>query len=488
MTNALSNSMLEPEMASPLYIQLRRRIRTLIQQGLWKPESQLPTVSELARHHGVNRLTVLKALAGLKHAGWVQTFNGRGTFVASKLPEFQGGKTANHHPFEGSSATVRKGAVGSWICETLEQPQDCELLNFSAETAPPDLLPHDALRSMTRQALRELGPELWQYSEPAGFAPYLEAVGRWLASQGEPVEEGWGIRAIPGAQAGLALTLETFTVPGDRVLVESPGQAGLLALVRALGREAVPMPLDQHGVDPDRLESILKYVDAKVLFTVPTFQNPTGTIQPRGRRERILALTRARGVLVVEDSTYADLRFSGLHHPSNRQLDGSDHVIQLGSFSKSLAAGLRLGYLIAKEPLLRRMAPIQESQAIALAPLTQAVVARFLDSGGFRRHVGRLRRTIKARKEAMIEAVVTHFPPDTQISEPKGGLHLWVVLPEDCSAVDLQAKALKRGISFAPGPLFFPDGRGTNCLRLNVSTCDPATTRRAIEHLGRLIR
>jgi len=207
----------------------------------------------------------------------------------------------------------------------------------------------------------------------------------------------------------------------------------------------------------------------------------------RARRERILALTRTHGTLIVEDDTYGDLRFSGAPIPSLRCMAGAAHVIHLGSFSKSLAAGLRLGYLIAPEDLLRRLAPLQEVHTIALPTLGQAVVGRFLDSGGFARHLGRLRRALKSRRDAMVEAVRTHFPEGTEVTEPKGGMHLWIMLPEGLSALALHREALALGLGFAPGPLFFSDGRGTNCLRLNFSTHEPDITRNAVARLGHLI-
>lgn len=479
---------LDPEAPSPLYLQVQRRIRGLIQEGEWRPGVRLPAVPELAQRFAVHRLTVLKALLGLKRTGWVQTVPGRGSFVAPRLPEAAAHRVAEEpFPFEGSGVPVRDGELGPWLGETLERAQDRQLVSFSAGFPPWDLLPGDSLRRLHIEVMRDLGPEAWSYAAPAGHPPYLEAVSRWLASEGEPIAQGWGIRATQGAQSGLALVLEALTVPGDAVLVESPCYVGLLALIRAMGREALPVPVDRQGLDPDRLASALQRGDAKILFTVPSFHNPTGMTLTKARRERILAMTRRHGVAVVEDETYGDLRFAGSPIPSFRCLPDSDHVIHIGSFSKSLAAGLRLGYLIAQGNLLRRLAPLQEVHSIALPTLSQAVVARFLDSGGFKRHVSKLRRALKERRDAMVESILATFPHGTQVTEPKGGMHLWVVLPEGFSALDLHRAALDQGLSFAPGPLFFKDGRGTNCLRLNFSTHPPATTREAIRRLARIL-
>jgi DNA-binding transcriptional MocR family regulator len=254
-----------------------------------------------------------------------------------------------------------------------------------------------------------------------------------------------------------------------------------------MGREAVPVPVDRNGLDPERLESALQRGDAKLLFTVPNFHNPTGMTLSKARRERILALTRSHGVRLVEDDAYGDLRFSGSPVPSFRSMAGADHVIHVGSFSKVLAAGLRLGYVIAREDLLQRLAPVQEVHSIALPTLSQAAVAGFLESGGFHRHVLRLRRSLKERRDAVLECVRSSFPEGTEFTEPKGGMHIWVMLPEDCSALELHREALAEGLGFAPGPLFFADGRGGNCLRLNFSTHSPERIREAIPRLGRLI-
>jgi DNA-binding transcriptional MocR family regulator len=249
----------------------------------------------------------------------------------------------------------------------------------------------------------------------------------------------------------------------------------------------VPVPVDRNGMNTERLASLLQKGDAKLLFTVPTFHNPTGLTFGRIRREKILALTRTFGVPVVEDDTYGDLRFIGSPIPSCRSLPGADHVIQLGSFSKSLAAGLRLGYLIAPSWVLERLAPVQDVHGIAVPTLSQAVVGHILASGGYRRHLFRLRKALRERRDAMLEAVHASFPRDAEVTEPKGGMHLWVVLPEDISAIELLRSAMANGLGFAPGPLFFPDGRGTNCLRLNFSTHEPSVTRDAIAKLGGLM-
>lgn len=483
-----ASAVLDPAAASPLYLQVQRRMRALIQEGSWKPGSRLPAVPDLAERFQVHRLTVLKALAGLKRTGWVQTVHGRGSFVPERLPEAHAARLPSaDYPFEGSSLVAGEGQLGPWLGETLLKAQNRALVSFSAGFPPADLLPVEDLRRLHAQVGKEMGPGAWAYAAPAGWPGYLEAVGRWLAAQDEPVPEGWGIRAVPGAQAGLALAVEALTVPGDAVIVESPCYVGALALLKALGRVAVPVPVDRQGMDPERLASALQRTEAKLVFVVPTFHNPTGMTLSRARRERLLALTRFRGAWVVEDDTYGDLRFSGSPIPSLRCLPGADHVLHIGSFSKSLAAGLRLGYVIAPESLLRRLAPLQEVHTIALPTLAQAVVGRYLDSGGFARHLGRLRRALKRRRDAMVEAVHAHFPEGTEVTEPKGGMHLWVMLPEGASALDLHREALAQGLGFAPGPLFFSDGRGTNCLRLNFSTHEPETTRHAVARLGHLI-
>jgi len=478
---------LNPDAASPLYLQLQRSLRMLIQNSEWHPGMRLPAVPELAQRFQVHRLTVLKALAGLKRTGWVQTVTGRGSFVADHLPEAPALRDPESFPFQGTALRVQDDQLGPWLGETLGQAQNRKLLSFSANFPPADLLPGEALRRWHVQTMKEMGAESWAYAPPAGLPAYLDAIGRWLAAEGEPIPPGWGVRAVPGAQAGLALVLESLTVPGDRVGVESPGYVGALALIQTLGRQAVPVPVDRNGMNTERLASILQKGDVKLLLTVPTFHNPTGITFSRTRREKILALTRTYGVPVVEDDTYGDLRFIGTRIPACRSLPNAEHVIQLGSFSKSLAAGLRLGYLIAPERMLDRLSPVAEVHSIAVPTLSQGVVAHLLDSGGFKRHLSRLRKALRERRDAMLEAIQASFPREAEVTEPKGGMHLWVMLPEDFSALELHRTAIEHGLGIAPGPLFFPDGRGTNCLRLNFSTHEPQVTREAIARLGGLL-
>ncbi|MCE1228332.1 MAG: GntR family transcriptional regulator, partial [Firmicutes bacterium] len=225
---------LNPQAASPLYVQLQQRLRGLIQGGAWKPGMRLPAVQDLASQFQVHRLTALKAIGGLKRTGWVQTVNGRGTFVAERLP--QPPVEVEGFPLEGSASRIHDGELGPWLGETLERAQDRHLLSFSAGFPPADLLPGEALRRTYTRTMKELGSAAWAYSAPAGHPAYLKAVSQWLASEGEPLLPGWGLRAIPGAQSGLALAVEALTVPGDRVLVESPCYVGTLALLKAMGR------------------------------------------------------------------------------------------------------------------------------------------------------------------------------------------------------------------------------------------------------------
>ncbi len=481
-------SPLNPSAASPLYLQLQRTLRGLIQGGEWQPGMRMPAVPELASRFSVHRLTVLKAISGLKRTGWVQTVHGRGSFVSERLPEAPSSlREPETFPFEGSSVRVHENELGPWLGETLERAQNRQLLSFSAGFPPSDLLPGEQLRRLHNRVMKELDSEAWVYTNPAGYPPYLQAIREWLATEEEPIPEAWSVRATLGAQAALATALESFTVRGDHVLVESPCYLGFLALIKALGRVAIPVPVDRAGLHPDRLASALQKGEPKLLFTTATFHNPTGITYSRARRERILALTRAHGVILVEDDAYADLRFTGISIPSFRMLPGADNVIHVGTFSKCLAAGLRAGYVVAPDPLMARMAPVQEVHGIALPTLSQAVVGHLLESGGFKRHVTRLRRSLRERRDAMLEALHQHFPREADISEPKGGMHLWVVLPEDLSALELLKEAIAHGLGFAPGPLFFADGRGTNCFRLNFSTHAPGVTRDAIARLGRLL-
>ena len=330
----------------------------LIQKSEWHPGMRLPAVPELASRFQVHRLTVLKALAGLKRTGWVQTVTGRGSFVADHLPEAPALRDPENFPFEGSSLKVREHELGPWLGETLGLAQNRSVLSFSANFPPADLLPGEALRRLHLQTMKELGAEAWAYGAAAGYPGYLEAIAQWLANEGEPIPDGWGIRSVPGrpGRAG----------PGAGIphRPRRPGAGGKSLLRGRPGPHPDPGPGGGAGAGgPQRHEhraaglACCRRATPSCCFTVPTFHNPTGLTFGRTRRERILALTKTYGVPVVEDDTYGDLRFIGARIPSCRSLPGADHVIQLGSFSKSLAAGLRLGYIIAPNRVLEPAEP-----------------------------------------------------------------------------------------------------------------------------------
>ena len=229
-------SPLNPDAASPLYLQLQRTLRLLIQNSEWHPGLRLPAVPELAERFQVHRLTVLKALAGLKRTGWVQTVTGRGSFVADHLPEAPALRDPETFPFQGSALKVREDELGPWLGETLERAQNRMLVSFSAGFPPSDLLPGDGLRRLYVRTMKELDGEAWAYAAPAGHPSYLDAVSQWLADEGEPIPAGWGMRATPGAQAGLALVVESLTIPGDRE-IEERGKHPLHALpARCVGK------------------------------------------------------------------------------------------------------------------------------------------------------------------------------------------------------------------------------------------------------------
>jgi DNA-binding transcriptional MocR family regulator len=250
----------------------------------------------------------------------------------------------------------------------------------------------------------------------------------------------------------------------------------------------VPVPVDAGGINPARMAQALAKEGVAGVYTVPSYQNPTGVSQLARRREKVLALANQYGATVFEDDIYADLRLGGRSIRPIKSLPGGERVVYAGSFSKSLAPGLRVGFMVASGKLARDLLHFKESHDICTGRLTQAVVAAFIERGGYRRHLMRVRREYKRRRDAMLEALHTHLDVPHRVTHPKGGMHLWVMFESPLDMAGLEEMAEKRGVSFAPGTLFFTDGRRASSLRLNFSANPVETIHEGIVRLAQCIK
>jgi 2-aminoadipate transaminase len=295
-----------------------------------------------------------------------------------------------------------------------------------------------------------------------------------------------------GGQQVIDLVCKTLIDPGDVILAEGPTYPGAVPTFSSYEADVVQIDMDADGMRIDVLEEELAKLDAagrapKFIYTIPTFQNPGGATMSLDRRRRLVEIARERELLVLEDNPYGLLRFEGEPLPTLRALDGGDYVIYLGTFSKILSAGLRVGWAAAPRPVLAKMNLGKQGADLCSSTLTQHFVAGFFATGDWRHYVADLIDHYRHRRDVMIEALTEHFPAEATWTQPQGGLFLWATLPDYIDTTDLLARALRENVAFIPGRAAFLDGRGGSSMRLNFSGVDDESIREGVRRIGKVI-
>lgn len=278
-----------------------------------------------------------------------------------------------------------------------------------------------------------------------------------------------------------------FLDPGDTVATELPVYTGALQVIRGYEGRLTAIPGDEDGLDPEALERIIRESRPKLIYLAPTFNNPTGLTMSGYRRLALAALLEKYAVPLIEDDPYSDLRYSGLPVPPLKSFDAGGRVIYLGTFSKTVAPGLRLGWVAADKELVAGLVLAKQGADLHTGTLVQRALHRYLTGGGGAGHVEAIRREYARRRDAMLGALAEKFPPGFNWTAPEGGMFLWVTLPAHLDATRLLPEAVAEKVAFVPGAAFFPDGGPGNYLRLNFTNCPPALIEDGIERLARVL-
>jgi DNA-binding transcriptional MocR family regulator len=466
--------------APPLSRQIADRIRAEIAAGRLDAGERLPPIRSLARRLGVNRDTVALAYDALAAEGALEATVGRGTFVRAGLA--------------APAAPARALSLSSHVEGLLDFERARPRYGAGTDCVPlhslvpePSLYPVAAFRRSVNRVLERRGGELLLYGDRQGDPQLREVLARRFAVHGMRVSPD-EITLCQGATQGIALALRLFALPGDAVAVEEPTYGNVLGTLRSLGLAALPVPMTDEGLDLDALEGALARPEVKLLYTIPTFHNPLGTSTGLAHRRRLLAIAARAGKPVVEDAYEMDLRFRGRPVPPLAALDGAGLVVHLYSFSKSLFPGARVGAVTARGRAVEGLHALRGATDLGGSPLVQAALADFVAEGAYDRHLARLRRTLRARTGALLEALAAEMPEGVRFTRPEGGYQVWVELPEGIDTRDLLADAMRAGMLFAPGSGFLHDGRRCRGLRLTVAQAGEARLRRGVAVLAGLVR
>ena len=358
------------------------------------------------------------------------------------------------------------GVTGSAIREIFKMIAKPGMISFAGGNPAKSALPDDVCAKIAQEVLAADGKAILQYGATEGYAPLLESLKAYAEAQlGCEVP---AVLPVTGSTQAMDLLCKALINPGDVILVENPTFLGNMQCMHLYEAKLVPVPSDEGGIILEELEKAIREHHPKMLYTIPTFQNPTGKTLAADRRQPIAELAAKYGMVVAEDDPYRDLRYAGEPLPSIKSYDKEGWVVFMGSFSKIISPGLRVGYMAGDARILRKCTIGKQSSDVHTSNLTQAIVDQFLRRNLLPGHIASICASYKEQMDAMMQELET-FPAGTTYTRPEGGLFIWVELPENINVLDLLAKCVERKVAFVPGTHFFCDGGHMNTLRLNFS-------------------
>ncbi len=442
--------------STPLYQQLRDQIRQRIFSGSLPAGTRLPPERTLANTLGVNRTTVVNAYRDLASEGLVEGRVGHGTVVmAPPTPPPDG----HVRPMHWASVSEAEDPVVADINAVVRRPG---AISFAHGEMSPDLFPGAALGELFSAALSG-GQAPLGYGPVAGYLPLREAI---AARTGVGVGE---TLVLGGSQLALYLITRVLLQPGDTVVVEVPSYINTLGLFSTAGIRVVPAPVDRDGLQVEGLSEVFLRYRPKLIFTLPTFQNPLGVTMSLERRRQLIQLAARHQVGIVEDDPYGELQFSGSPIPTLKSMDPGGYVIYISSFSKSVTPGLRLAWLAAAPAVVERIAAARGILDFRAALLNQWVMDAFIRQGLLDDHLQQLRPVLLRRRDSLVHALQRHMPAGVTWHVPDGGYHLWCTLPRPLRSRRVLSEAARDGVTFIPGDYYGPGDEARRGLRLNFT-------------------
>lgn len=479
----------DPNRRDAVYRQLADHLAQMIEAGRLAPGERLPPSRELAEALGLARNTVTRAYEWGAETGWLGAHVGRGTFVRGAGKQGTA-RTAAPPPAASPFAwsALFAGRVRALAVPRGPRMRDDEPLRFDFRPGRSDVdaLPIADLQGAWQRAVGRLRAHGNDF-DPLGFAPLRSAIAHTLAGRGiahGPDE----ILVTSGAQQAIDLVARALVDPGDVVAMEDPGYflAGLA--FRAAGAQVIGIPVDAEGLRVDALERVARTRRVKLVHVTPSSQMPTGAVLSAARRAALLDLSGRLQIPILEDDYDCELRLVAPATSALEAMDGGDRVVYVGTFSKALFPGLRLGYVVAAPALLHALMPLRAAVSFQPSLLDQMAVADLLARDSLERHVRRVRKRYAASGRALAEALEASMPAGTQFRTPRGGSAIWVEMPDGVDAQALGAAAREHGIAYGPGDPFRIDAPGPPALLLSFATLAPDAIRSGVEALAALVK
>lgn len=384
-------------------------------------------------------------------------------------------KFSKRVPADGTDAV---GAI-------LKAAADPKIISFAGGLPAPELFPVEGMKKATDKVYAEHGQQALQYGAAKGVTELRELILKRVKEKENVDAKLENVMVTTGSEQAIDLVGKAFVNPGDTVLVEEPTYLCALDVFRSYGANFVSVPMDEDGMKMDALEEALKaHPETALVYTVPNFQNPTGRTMPAERRKKFAELAAKYDVPVLEDNPYGDIRFAGEHVPSVKSFDHAGKVFYMSTFSKILAPGFRLGWLVADPKVIEKLTVLKQSADLHTDNLVQYVVTEFFNENDVDAHVKEISDLYGKRKQLMIDGIKKYFPKDVKYTDPEGGMFLWVEVPGVTDTVELFKQCLEHNVAFVPGDPFFAGKPQPGTFRLNYSNMQEDQIEVGLKRLG----
>uniref|UniRef100_A0A7C4TXF2 PLP-dependent aminotransferase family protein n=1 Tax=Caldisericum exile TaxID=693075 RepID=A0A7C4TXF2_9BACT len=392
--------------------------------------------------------------------------------------------------FSARSKTMKASAIRE-LLKLVESP---EIISFAGGMPDPTLFPKETLGEIAKYVFVNHGGKALQYGPTEGVKPLRETVVKMMQEEGIPEVSLENLLVTTASQQALDLIAKVFVDPGDTVIVEAPSYVGALQALQALQANFVTVPLDENGIKTDVLEEKIKELKAKgvnikLIYVIPNFQNPAGVTMSLERRKELLRISHAYNIPVVEDDPYGEIRFEGAKIPPLLQLDHIGNVIELRTFSKILAPGFRLGWVVADKEIIAKLSLAKQAADLCSPSSTQYIADKFIRDGYMEKYLDRVRKVYKEKKDAMLNAMEKYFPREVTWTKPHGGMFVWAQTPPYIDTDALFVEAVKeKKVAYVVGSAFYPYGEDKNHMRLNFTLSTLEQIEEGIKRLGELLQ
>lgn len=374
----------------------------------------------------------------------------------------------------------------SVVREILKLSNRAGVISFAGGLPAPELFPLDDIAESARRVITKYKAESVQYSLSLGVLELRKLLTERFQAKGDPTELD-NILMTSGAQQAVELLTRTFTETGDTVLTEYPTYVGALQIFQYHKLKVVCADMDDEGIIPAQVEQKIIQFNPKFIYVVSNFQNPTGITMTKDRRLALIEIANRHGVPIIDDDPYGELRFSGEHVPSLKSL-GGDAVISVGTVSKTLAPGLRLGWINGRKDLINIAVKLKQSDDLHAGTLNQFIYLDYLERGLLEPHIEQIKVDYKAKRDTMLAEMKRTFPAGVSWTHPEGGLFLWVTMPKHINAQDVFDRAIAKDVAFVIGQPFYPDGKTLNTFRINYATASKSDILTGIKTLGSILK